>query len=114
MIKVSIIRNQNGVIRSFIMKGHAESGPYGQDLVCAGASAVSFGTINAIEELCQFTPDVETREDGGFLRMDLPDMACDEPFRKAQVLLEGMIVSLKTIERDYSQYIQVNEEKKRI
>ena len=35
-----------------------------QDIVCAGASAVSFGAINAIHELTGVTPEIEQGEDG--------------------------------------------------
>lgn len=42
MIKVSVVRNQQKQIVSFEMSGHADAGPHGQDIVCAGASAVSF------------------------------------------------------------------------
>ena len=30
------------------MDGHANHGEYGHDIVCAGASAVLFGSVNAI------------------------------------------------------------------
>ncbi|WP_367616881.1 ribosomal-processing cysteine protease Prp [Heyndrickxia coagulans] len=51
MIRVRIKRKKNGNISSFEMSGHAEFAGYGQDIVCAGASAVSFGTVNAIMEV---------------------------------------------------------------
>ena len=43
-----------------------------QDIVCAGASAVSFGAINAIHELTGITPEIEQGEEG-FLNCRLPD-----------------------------------------
>ena len=39
------------------MKGHADFAEHGKDLVCAGASAVSFGAVNAIIALTEITPD---------------------------------------------------------
>src|SRR5699024_12152227 len=38
-------------ISSFVVSGHANSGPYGQDLVCAAVSAVTFGAGNAVLEI---------------------------------------------------------------
>ena len=35
-----------------------------QDIVCAGASAVSFGAVNAIHELTGITPEIEQGEEG--------------------------------------------------
>ncbi|MCQ6266426.1 ribosomal-processing cysteine protease Prp [Fictibacillus sp. WQ 8-8] len=109
MIKVTIYRDEQHHIRSFSMSGHADSGPYGQDLVCAGASAVSFGAINAMEVLCSITPDVETQQDGGYLIFRAPDHLEDHIHEKVQLLLEGMVVSLKTIENDYGRFISLQE-----
>lgn len=39
---IEIIFYQNG----FVASGHAESGPYGSDLVCAGVSAILIGALN--------------------------------------------------------------------
>ena len=46
---MTINRDANKKVdQSFTMSGHADFAEHGQDLVCAGASAVSFGAINAI------------------------------------------------------------------
>ena len=36
------------------MTGHAEFDERGQDFVCAGASAVAFGTVNAIVRMTRY------------------------------------------------------------
>lgn len=59
MIKVTINRNSTGRIDSFTMSGHAEYDVPGKDIVCAGASAVAFGTINSIYALCKVEPILE-------------------------------------------------------
>ncbi|WP_257346304.1 ribosomal-processing cysteine protease Prp [Pseudalkalibacillus decolorationis] len=107
MITVNIKRKQQKVM-SFTLTGHAESGPYGHDLVCAAVTAVSFGTVNAIEALCNVEPDVELRENGGFLKFITPSAEKEKTDEKIQLLLEGMIVSLQTIEREYHEYIRMN------
>ncbi|MTT32418.1 ribosomal-processing cysteine protease Prp [Terrilactibacillus sp. BCM23-1] len=108
MIKVDIKRNHTGDILSFTIKGHADSGPYGYDLVCAGVSAVSFGSLNAIEALTGITPDIQDTENGGFLSCHFPEDIDQDAWMKVQLLLEGMIVSLKTIEESYGQHIQIH------
>ncbi|MDQ0351151.1 uncharacterized protein YsxB (DUF464 family) [Alkalibacillus filiformis] len=109
MIEVIEQRNSDGAIEGFQMSGHANSGPHGQDLVCAAASAVSFGTVNAIISMCKCEPYIEQSEDGGFLKVVLPEQLSGERLSKAQTLLEGMFVSLETIERDYGQYIHISK-----
>jgi len=107
MMTITFDRNNDGTIHSFTMLGHAESGPYGYDLVCAGASAVSFGAVNAIAELCQTELHVEMKNDGGFLRCRVPEHLNDGTYEKVQLLLEGMLVSMKTMEDQYAQFIQI-------
>ncbi|MBB6451912.1 hypothetical protein HNQ94_000333 [Salirhabdus euzebyi] len=109
MIQVRISRNKKREILSFELEGHAESGPKGHDLVCAAASAVSFGAVNAVIKLCQIDPLIDQGSEGGYLRMELPLNMDQEVFQKAQHILEGMVVSLETIERDYSQYITISK-----
>lgn len=109
MIKLTIKRRADHSIESFELSGHAESGPHGHDLVCAGVSAVSFGTVNAIYTLCQTKLEIKQGENGGFLRCVVPNHIDKETEEKIQLLLEGMLVSLQTIENDYSKYIKIFE-----
>ncbi|MBR7553412.1 ribosomal-processing cysteine protease Prp [Allobacillus sp. GCM10007491] len=108
MVEVIVERNDQNEIISFELSGHANSGPYGHDLVCAAASAVSFGAINSIISLCNVEPEIEQGEKGGYLKMTLSSQMDDESFTKAQTLLEGMIVSIQTIENDYGEYIKLS------
>ncbi|NUK30780.1 ribosomal-processing cysteine protease Prp [Parageobacillus sp. VR-IP] len=107
MIKVEIERTKEGKICAFTMKGHAHFAKHGQDIVCAGASAVSFGTVNAIEALTKIRPHVSLGETGGYLRCELPEIEDAATAEKVQLLLEAMLVSLQTIERDYGEYIRI-------
>jgi len=108
MIQVLVTRNEHGQVSEFEISGHAESGPYGHDLVCAAVSAVSFGAVNAVMELCEFEPHIEQGGEGGYLRVELPEQLSADTYDKAAMLLEGMIVSLKTIELDHGEYMTIN------
>jgi uncharacterized protein YsxB (DUF464 family) len=109
MIKVAISRNDDKKIVSFEMSGHANSGPHGQDIVCAGASAVSFGTINAIDTLCNVRLEIEMDNDSGFLRCMVPHGLDLQTTEKVQLLLEAMVVSLVSISEQYGKYIKIKE-----
>src|SRR5699024_65839 len=105
MIKFNVFR-ENNQIEAFELSGHAESGPYGYELVCAGVSAVSFGAVNAILQLCEIYLKIEQHE-GRYLYVALPDSIDMETMNEAQLLLEGMIISLQTIEREYHEFITI-------
>ncbi|OZU89831.1 hypothetical protein CIL03_01450 [Virgibacillus indicus] len=106
MIRVTVFK-ENNKITAFEISGHAESGPYGYDLVCAGASAVSIGSINAVMELCKAELEIKQRDDGGYLHVTIPDSINSEVMGKIQLLFEGMLISLKSIEKEYSQFIKI-------
>jgi uncharacterized protein YsxB (DUF464 family) len=110
MIKVTISRDANKKVDGFTMSGHADFSEHGKDLVCAGASAVSFGSVNAIEVLTGVVPEIEQGQ-GGFLRCTFPNDLQQEVQEKVQLLLEAMVVSLETIERDYGKHIKITFKK---
>lgn len=105
MIKVTVYRDNNQ-IKSFELSGHAASGPYGYDLVCAGVSAVSFGAVNAVLGLTDIKLEIEQGK-RGYLRVTIPDSVKPESMERAQLLFEGMIVSLETIELDNKKFITI-------
>ncbi|MEW8985500.1 MAG: ribosomal-processing cysteine protease Prp [Bacillus sp. (in: firmicutes)] len=110
MINITINRTESGFIRSFTMDGHANFARHGDDIVCAGASAVSFGSVNAIEALTGIVPEIEQGQ-GGFLRCTFPTDLQQDVQEKVQLLLEAMVVSLETIERDYGKHIKITFKK---
>ncbi|RFU71590.1 ribosomal-processing cysteine protease Prp [Peribacillus saganii] len=108
MIKVTIEYESTEVISSFTLSGHADFAKHGSDIVCAGVSAVSFGTVNAIMSLTGVEPEIEQGGNGGYLRCAIPRDIPMEAQEKVQLLLKGMLISLQTVERDYGKYIQIN------
>lgn len=107
MINAKIYRSNEGLITSFVLSGHAEFDEHGKDLVCAGTSAVTFGAVNAVLSLTNIEPQIDQGGDGGYLHVKLPSNLDKSTSDKVQLLLEGMLVSLQTIERDYGQYISI-------
>jgi len=106
MITAIFNYNKNRVI-SYEMTEHADSDELGKDLVCAGVSAVVFGLTNAIISLDESEPAI-TMEDGGYLLVEnIPDSEA------AQTLIDGMIISLRTIEQseDNLKFLTVIEDK---
>ncbi|WP_067727285.1 ribosomal-processing cysteine protease Prp [Oceanobacillus damuensis] len=106
MIRVTVFRADKQ-ITSLELSGHADSGPYGYDLVCAGVSAVSIGAVNAVMELCETNLEIEQGGEGGYLHVKLPEQLEPEIMGKVQLLFEGMIISLKSIELEYSEFIKI-------
>lgn len=108
MIKVVIYRRDQQ-ITGFEISGHANSGPYGHDIVCAGVSAVSFGAVNAALKLSNLKLNI-TQGDGGYLFVKIPEKtATDEQLEKVRLIFEAMVISLETIAREYGNFIEIEE-----
>lgn len=105
MIQVKIERGSDGRIRSFAVKGHAAYADPGEDIVCAGVSAVTVGTVNAIEALLGVTMD--SQMENGFLQASVPATEGNKP--EVQLLLESMIVMLQSIEESYGEHVAVRD-----
>ena len=102
MIKVTIVYKGKGV-ESLLIKGHANTGEYGKDLVCAGVSAVAVGALNALEEVDSYTIEVEDGRIYGEFGEHLSEHDA--------IVLETMILQLKTIEASYKEGIEIKERK---
>lgn len=107
MIIVSILRDRDNGIAGFKVSGHAGYADPGEDIVCAGVSTVTVGTVNAIEELTGTVMDAEMKR--GFLNAVLPVDADSGKASQVQLLLSSMVVMLKGIEGSYGKYIQIKD-----
>jgi len=109
MIHVEIKRRRDGTVSSYVVDGHAEYDEPGRDIVCASASAIAVGTYNAIESLLDLKPRYVMRK--GLMRVDLEGLEPlpEEKRQQLSLLLESMIVMLRTIEQSYGDYIAVTD-----
>ncbi|MBB1080149.1 ribosomal-processing cysteine protease Prp [Limosilactobacillus sp. STM2_1] len=103
MIRASFSLDSNQRITSFKLTGHADSGPYGQDIVCAAVSALSISTVNGLEQVVHAAPHVEQdNANGGFLKVT--DLSLE---RESQILLRTLLNGLIDIQESYPQNIKV-------
>lgn len=77
------------------------------DLICSAISAISQTTVIGIEEVLKIRAKYVI--DDGFLNLNLEDQTLED-IERCQVLLETMILGLKSIEITYGKYIKVETE----
>ncbi|MBO1305044.1 ribosomal-processing cysteine protease Prp [Enterococcus sp. 669A] len=107
MILGTFTRNEAGRIVSFELSGHAQSGEYGHDIVCAGVSALAISTVNGIDALAGTQPIIDADEvEGGYLYAELVSGLTQEQTNITQILLENLLLGLQAIELENDQYIQ--------
>lgn len=103
MIRVTFNLNSDHQITAFKMQGHADSGPYGQDIVCAAASALSISTINALTDVAKTSPHVDSDSDnGGFLNVTEISLSHD-----AQVIMQTFFNGMNDVAGSYPKNIKV-------
>ena len=104
MIKVLIKKKENQII-NFKITGHANSDVYGKDLVCAGVSTSSIGTLNMLVKkgfLYDHIGTIEVNE--GYINIIVKQV--DEI---CQVVLETLETTLDTMAEDYGQFIEISK-----
>lgn len=108
MVKVDFVRSK-GKIVSFKIKGHAmpKKESVHIDLICAAISAISQTTLIGIEEVLNIKVKYEIED--GFLNLNLENQSLVD-IERCQVLLETMLLGLKSIEITYGKYIKLETE----
>jgi hypothetical protein len=105
MITIEIKRDRSYNIISFAGSGHAEYGEYGQDIVCAGISAIMQTAVLGLTDYLDFDINIDVKD--GWLDCQLTsDIAQDQ---QVKAILETMLVGLKSIQEEYSEYIKIIE-----
>ena len=100
MIIVNVNSLNNNSIE-LIIKGHSEYDKFGKDIVCSAVSCSSIGALNALENPKGFKIVVED----GYLELR---NICDIT-KHDQIVIETLIIQLKSIEESYPKYIKVVE-----
>ncbi len=92
MITARFRRDRNQHLVSVQLTGHAGSGAYGYDIVCAATSTLALNTVNSLENLTssQFDYAVDM-ENGGYLTIRLQDDKDEKSFLLMESFLLGMI-----------------------
>ena len=100
MIKITATRN-NGKITNLTVKGHANSAPHGEDLVCAAVSSILVGGCNALSNPNCFA-----------IKLDSGDASVTEISHANEhdyEVLEVMLVQFKSVEETSTKFLKVIE-----
>ncbi|MDI6601901.1 MAG: ribosomal-processing cysteine protease Prp [Thermoanaerobacteraceae bacterium] len=106
MIEAEILR-KDGRINAVNVRGHALYGPYGKDIVCAGVSALCQTCAESLNKLTEGKFSIEI--DRGDFHIEVLDYGSGDDMVKINVLLDGLVIGLKSIEESYPQHIKVKE-----
>lgn len=107
MIRVTFHKKDHELV-SFEMTGHAGFGEYGEDIVCAGVSALAITTVNSIEKLAGYQPIVDVDEvEGGYLYFEVVRDVTKVQAHTTQILLNSLLLGLEDIQSEYQDFLAV-------
>lgn len=111
MTRVTVKRSTEGYIKGFFVKGHAGYAPKGEDLVCAGISAITFTAIAGLQGVAGIAHEAESDPETAEIVYNLPDGISERQLAMAQIILETMRLGLNEMTLEYPEFIEVVEER---
>lgn len=111
MTRVMIRRDADGYISGFCVQGHAGFAAKGEDLVCAGISAITFTAMAGLEGVAGIVQQAESDPGKARIAYDLPNGVSERQFGIAQIIMETMRLGLEEMMAEYSEFIEVVEER---
>ncbi len=97
MITITMYQNKQGRYTGFSCIGHAGYASAGEDIVCAGVSALVLNTINAVDAFTQDAFDANTDQKTGLI-----DIRFHHPVgHDVKLLLDTMALGLRDIQKNY-------------
>jgi Predicted ribosomal protein len=97
MIKITVFKSEE-IYKGFTLRGHARYAENGQDIVCAGISALVLNAINSIEAFTADKFEVKTKEKAGQIEFQFES----EPSPNASLLIDSMILGIEKIKESYN------------
>ena len=94
-------------ITGFSVSGHSGYAESGADIVCAAISAVVSMAEATINDVLGAKAKVRVKDEQARITLTLP-VSCDEE-ETVQAVLAGMMVTLISLQEDYSDFIEVLE-----
>ena len=103
MVRVTVLREQ-GTPVGFELNGHANEGAYGEDIVCAGISAITETALLGITDVLQL--DAAYTHESGYARCELSRETSLEDREKAAIVFDTMIAGLTSLQQAYPQSLK--------
>jgi uncharacterized protein YsxB (DUF464 family) len=99
------IRRSGGHVTRFTLRGHAECGEHGSDLVCAATSALVIAAANGLLQHAGVSRAVRQRS--GYFDCSILNSPSADARARADAILETMISGIRAISQEYPENVSV-------
>ncbi|MTI68756.1 MAG: ribosomal-processing cysteine protease Prp [Firmicutes bacterium] len=103
MTNIKFFKNSNGDIVKYILKGHTGFEESGKDIVCSAVSVLAITGANSLNEVCNI--NIKVNMEDGYLEVLIPEDINTEKRDKANVVIETILVGIKSTMESYPDYI---------
>ncbi len=100
----------SGEFCGFISEGHSGYADLGNDIVCAGISALTATCINSLESVAGIVPRVVQRPKDAYLQALLPEGLSPEQRHDAQVILKSLRQGIGDLTEQYPKFVRLSIE----
>jgi len=104
MTTVTVLYDRGHII-GFDAEGHSGYADRDYDIVCAGVSSLTQTAYLGIAELT--AADVRVYQGDGALRLRLGHELANKQREQAELILETMVLGLRSIEENYGDYLKL-------
>jgi|SRR5699024_1099420 len=108
MVSINIYRDKYDDIVRYSVEGHANYGPYGEDIVCAAISILSHTTLLSLIKLGKINEgslDYVSDEEKGYFDIKLPKKLDEENYKRVQIILRTFEIGVKSLLEAYPNHI---------
>ena len=107
MIHAVFERAEDGELRCAEITGHAGSGEYGFDVVCASVSTLAINFVNSVEKFAGYEPNLELNEiEGGYLKVEIPQNIPSHQREMTQLFFESFFLGMANLSENSSEFVQ--------
>jgi len=110
---VTFYKRSDGALTGYRAAGHSGYALAGEDIVCAGVSALTQSTLNGLQNVLKAPVRFDIDERTASLEAELTPEATEDQFKGAQLLLETLLQGLQAIERSYPRNVRIFFEERR-
>lgn len=107
MIEVLVRRAPDGAVAEITVTGHAGWAEPGEDIVCAGVSALVVTALIGLKRVAGHPHEGKAKAGRMYCRL-LPGGTAESAL-KAQAVLETTVLGLRDLAKDYKKFIKVTE-----
>ena len=109
MTTVTLDLLPSGSISGFCSKGHAGLAPSGEDIVCAGISAILQTAYLGLKEVAGLFVGMEMDENAGRMTLVLERELPDQQRHNADIIFNTMRLGLLSLKEAYPDYLNIVE-----